>query len=245
MVKGGGRGCGWVRNDWSPMRDGQEEPLGVDRFGVIFDMDGVLVDSAVAHFQSWRHLAQENDGEISADLFAATFGRQNRDIVPLLFGRLSDVERQRLAERKEEIYRDLVRARPPIVEGAVELIHGLNDAGAVLAVGSSGPRANIDLILSAMGVVRLLSAVVSAEDVEKGKPDPEVFQLACRRLSLPPGRCVVLEDAPAGVAAALAAGAKCVAILIHHPRETLRQAHQTVERLALVTVDQLRRLALT
>jgi len=213
-------------------------------FGVVFDMDGVLVDSADAHFRSWRILAEERGRRVSAEQFASTFGMQNRDIVPLLLPEASGAEMHRLADRKEEIYRGLVRERPPIVEGAVELVRSLHAAGAALAIGSSAPRANIDLMLSAMSVAELMNAVVSAEDVERGKPDPQVFQLACRRLRLPPERCVVIEDAPAGVAAARAAGAKCLAVTIHHPREALSRAHQTVDRLSQVTVDQLRRLAL-
>ncbi len=212
-------------------------------FGVIFDMDGVLVDSADAHWESWRRLAQENRRTATREQFASTFGRQNRDIIPILFGEVSAAKMQALSERKEAIYRHLIRDHPPVVSGAVELIRSLFAAGAMLAVGSSGPRANIDLVLAAMDVIDAISVVVSADDVTRGKPDPQVFQLAADRLGLPPGRCIVVEDAPAGVLAAQAAGAHAVAVLIHHPREAFPQADCLVDRLSDLSVPRLRAIA--
>ncbi len=205
-------------------------------------MDGVLVDSAESHLESWRRLAAENGSAVSDSQFRATFGRQNRDIVPLLFGPVSASRLKQLADRKEEIYRDLVGANPPIVEGAVRLIHELHRAGIALAVGSSGPRENIDLILQAMGVANFVLVVVSAGDVTRGKPDPQVFQLAIGRLGLRPDQCVVIEDAPVGVQAARAAGARTVALLLHHPPEAFDGVDLIVPRLADLTTARLRML---
>jgi beta-phosphoglucomutase len=212
------------------------------RFGVIFDMDGVLVDSAASHLESWRRLAEENDGTVTEQQFRATFGQQNRDIVPLLFGPVSASRLKQLADRKEEMYRDLVGVNPPIVQGAVALVQELHDAGVTLAVGSSGPRENVDLILQAMGVATIVPVVVSGDDVTRGKPDPQVFQLAIRRLGLPPDQCVVVEDAPVGVQAAKAAGARSVALLLHHPREAFEGVDLIVPRLADLTIAGLRSL---
>jgi beta-phosphoglucomutase len=213
------------------------------RIGVIFDMDGVLIDSAEPHFESWRMLVREHGGGVTREQFAATFGRQNRDIVPMLFGDMSEARLQLLSDRKEEIYRDLVREKPPIVPGAVELVRGLHDAGAALAVGSSGCRANIDLVLDAMQATGLISVIVSGDDVTRGKPDPQVFSVACERLRLPPSRCVVVEDAPAGVQAAHTAGTSAVAVLMHHPAEAFDKPDLTVDRLADLTVEQIVSLA--
>ena len=211
--------------------------------GVIFDMDGVLIDSAEPHFTSWRLLADECGGTVTREQFAATFGRQNRDIVPVLFGEASKTRLQALSERKEEIYRDLVRTNPPIVPGAVELAHGLARAGARLAVGSSGPLANIEFVLGAMEVTGLISAIVSGDDVTRGKPDPQVFSVACERLGVSPACCVVVEDAPAGVQAARAAGTRAVAVLIYHPAEAFDGPDLMVRRLADLSVEQLVSLA--
>jgi len=211
------------------------------RMGVIFDVDGVLIDSAEPHFRSWKQLAQENGATVTREQFSSTFGRQNRDIIPLLFGHVSQERQSELAERKEAIYRALIGERAPIVPGAVELARGLHEAGVALAVGSSGPSANIELVLAAMRIRELIRVVVTGDDVTRGKPDPQVFSLACRRLSLPPGCCVVVEDAPVGIEAAKSAGAKAVAVLMHHPGSAFPAADLMVDRLADLTVGMLRR----
>lgn len=207
--------------------------------GVIFDMDGVLVDSADAHFRSWQLLAEECGVTVTQAQFAETFGRQNRDIIPRLFGSMSPQRLTALADRKEQLYRDLIRKRPPIVDGAAELARDLRDRGARLAVGSSAPRENIDLILAALDWCDAEFAVVSGEDVSRGKPDPEVFVRAAEQLKLPPGRCVVIEDAPVGIQAAHAAGAKAVAILLYHAAEAFENPDLVVPRLADLSAKEL------
>jgi beta-phosphoglucomutase family hydrolase len=211
--------------------------------GVIFDMDGVLVDSAAPHLQSWRQLAEENGHDVTDAQFAATFGRQNRDIIPLLFGEVSESRMQQLSDRKERVYRDLVRETPPIVPGAVALVQDLHRAGVLLAIGSSGPRENIELVLDRMGVADRFLVIVSADDVRRGKPDPQVFSLACERLGLAPAHCVVVEDAPAGVIAARRAGARAVAVLMHHPATAFDDADLIVDRLADLSVTRLMAVA--
>lgn len=207
--------------------------------GVILDMDGVLIDSAAAHFRSWQLLAEECDGSVTKEQFATTFGQQNRDIIPILFGDVSEARMQALADRKEELYRELIRESPPIVNGAVELVRALHGAGVRLAIGSSGPRENIELVLLAMGVSDCISVVVSGDEVTRGKPDPQVFNLAAEGLGIDAARCVVIEDAPVGVEAARAAGARTVAVLMYHPRKALAEADCIVTRLADLSVDKI------
>src|ERR1043166_3998609 len=116
-----------------------------DQLGVIFDMDGVLVDSYQPHLESWRRLASELGYSISDEQFDATFGRTSREIIRILFGpQHSDDEVRRLDARKEQLYRDAVRGRVPAMPGAIDLIRTLHDAGFKLAIGSSGPPENIN-----------------------------------------------------------------------------------------------------
>jgi beta-phosphoglucomutase len=220
----------------TPMQEGESAVSSLEHLGVVFDMDGVLVDSAEPHFRSWQELAKENGVEVTREQFGSTFGRHNRDIIPLLFGSVSEERLKALSERKEEIYRELIRDNAPVVPGAVPLVRALHRAGLKVGVGSSGPRANIDLVLRAMEVDEILDAVVSADDVTRGKPDPEVFSLACARLGLDPRRCVVVEDAPAGVEAGKAAGAAVIAVLRHHPAAAFHRADLIVEKLSDLTV---------
>jgi beta-phosphoglucomutase len=124
----------------------------------------------------------------------------------------------------------------------VALLEDLRRSGFVQAVGSSAPRANLDLILPLLRIVHFFDAVVSAEDTQRGKPDPQVFQVAAERLHMPPNLCVVFEDAVAGVQAARAGGMKCVAVLSgHHSEEALRGAGadlvvHTLEQVSAATV---------
>lgn len=211
--------------------------------GIIFDMDGVLVDSADAHWLSWRQLVRECGASISRSQFQETFGLQNRDIIGRLLGEVDNNRIARLADRKEAIYRDIVRNSVPAIAGAAELVRELNARGVRLAVGSSGPRANIDLILQAMNIEDAIGVIVSSEIVQRGKPAPDVFQIACERLKLPPNRCAVVEDAPAGIQAAKSAGCAAVAVLMHHPKEAFRDADLIVEHIGDLSADQLIDLA--
>lgn len=210
--------------------------------GVIFDMDGVLIDSAEAHLQSWCLLAQENDANITHDHFTQTFGRQNQDVIPILFGDVHDRRLRELADRKEALYRDLIRKDPPLVEGAASLIRSLSNRGARVAIGSSGPIENIRLVISALQVEGRITTIVSSNDVTRGKPDPQVFSMAAERLGVTTNRCVVIEDAPVGIQAARAAGMRSVGVLLYHTAEALGESDLQVTRLADLAAETVLRL---
>ena len=212
----------------------------------IWDVDGTLVDTAELHFAAWKAVAAERGRPFSRADFARTFGRRNPEIIGVLFAGVGDAESVELADRKEELYREAARAGVGLLPGVARLLEGLDRAGFRQAVGSSAPRANLDLILRLTGVERFFPVVVSGEDTQRGKPDPQVFLLAAERLGVPPARCVVLEDAVAGVEAAKAGGMKCVAVRFvgHHPAEALRRvgADLVAESLEAVTAEDVRRL---
>ncbi len=192
---------------------------------VIFDVDGVLVDSYDAHLRSWVLMARAHGLAITEDEFASTFGQTSREIIARFWGTdLADAAREDLDAHKEAIYRDLIRADFPAMPGAVELIDALAATGFLLAVGSSGPPENVDLTLERLGRRDAFRAVVTGRDVTRGKPDPQVFQLAAARLDVAADRCVVVEDAPVGIAAARAAGMASVALVGTVPAEQLGAA---------------------
>jgi beta-phosphoglucomutase family hydrolase len=212
--------------------EASREGTSVEEHGVIFDLDGVLVDSGPAHRESWKRLAAEAHVPMSDEFFAETFGRTNKDILAALFGReLPEAEWRQLGERKEEVYREIVRGKVPAMAGAGELVEALRADGARLAVGSSGPPENIELCLEEMGMRDHFDAVVTGNDVTRGKPDPQVFVLAAERLGLEPERCAVIEDAVAGVEAARRAGMAAVVLTSTHPRVSFDHADLVVERL--------------
>jgi beta-phosphoglucomutase len=215
---------------------------------VLWDVDGTLVDTAELHYQAWVALAQERKHPFSRADFAATFGMRNPEVIPKLFGnRYTDPEVAQIGDRKETLYRDAaVAAGVSLLPGVRPLLEGLHAAGFRQAVGSSAPRANLELILRLTRVESFFSAVVAMEDTTRGKPDPQVFLLAADKLGVAPARCLVLEDAPAGVQAAKSGGMKCIAVRFvgHHPEEVLRQAgaDRIVETLEEVSAEAVRQL---
>jgi beta-phosphoglucomutase len=193
----------------------------------IWDVDGTLVDTAELHFQAWQAACREQGREFSRSDFAATFGQRNPEIIRTLFGeRFTPEESAAFGDRKEVLYRSTASKGVELLPGARRLVEDLHRAGFAQGIGSSAPRANLDLILRITGIARFFDAEVSSEDTQRGKPDPQVFLLAAERLGVAPARCVVFEDAVAGVQAARAAGMKCVAVRCvgHHSEASLRQA---------------------
>ena len=182
-------------------------------YAVIWDVDGVLIDSGEQHRRAWEQLAREEGLPYSDAAFWATFGMRNADIFPRMFGVSGPPERiVALGGRKEAIYRALLAENAVALPGAKELLAALHAAGYRQALGSSAPPANLEAILSLLGIASFLNAIVSGEQVAHGKPAPDIFLAAAERLNIPPAHCLVIEDAPAGVAAAHAGGMRCLAV---------------------------------
>ncbi|HEY1189774.1 MAG TPA: HAD family phosphatase [Gemmata sp.] len=195
---------------------------------ILWDVDGTLVDTAEHHFRAWERFAAEIGRPFTRADFAATFGMRNPEILRKQFDPAADDDLcARWGEQKENHYRASVRAEgTQLLPGVARLLEEFAGAGWRQAVGSSAPQGNLDLLLSVTNTRRYFGAVVTGDDVTRGKPDPEVFLIAASRLGADPGRCVVFEDAAAGVEAARAGGMKCVAVTFvgHHPVEKLRAA---------------------
>jgi len=190
---------------------------------VIFDMDGVLVDSYQAHFESWRQAARIHGLDMTEQQFAETFGRTSREIIDAIWGDLVSDDTAKLWDDQKEIaYRQLLAANFPEMHGAHQLLTTLRDAGFKMAVGSSGPPENVELVLKKLGK-DLFAAAVTARDVSRGKPHPEVFLKAAEKLQIEPSKCAVVEDAPAGIQAARSAGMIAIAITGTAPRELLAE----------------------
>jgi HAD superfamily hydrolase (TIGR01509 family) len=181
---------------------------------VLWDMDGTLVDSEEYHWLSWRDTMQLEGVSITHDQFLKTFGQRNDSILPQwLNSAATPANIVRIGDSKEELYRKLVHeGRIEPLPGVLEWIERLREQGWRQAVASSAPRKNIEVVLDAMGLAGFFDALVSAEDVTAGKPDPQVFQKGAERLGMPPARCIVVEDAVPGVEAARRAGMRCIGV---------------------------------
>lgn len=193
--------------------------------GVVFDLDGVLIDSHDQHERSWFRLAAEIDKPLTKDQFEESFGMRNVMCIPHVFHWTTPQDHEqiaRLGERKEELYRDLLHAEgiAPL-PGVVALLQSLSDAGVPFSLGSSTSRKNIEVCFSSTGLDRFFGPFYTgAEDVSRGKPFPDVFLEAAAKIDRRPSSCLVIEDAHVGVEAGLAAGMKVLAVTTTHPRES-------------------------
>ncbi len=209
-------------------------------WGVLFDWDGVIIDSSSQHERSWELLAAEEGLTLPEGHFKAGFGKKNEVIIPALGWTQDPVEVTRLADRKEELYRELVAAEGVLVlPGARELLSALQEEGIPRAVGSSTPRGNLDTLFTVTGLDVLFDAVVCGSDVTHGKPDPEVFLKGAACLNLSPGQCIVVEDAFAGIEAARRGGMKVVGVATTNPLESLLDCDLAVTTLSEVSPSRL------
>ncbi len=192
--------------------------------GVIFDMDGVLIDSGAAHWESWRVVAKEDGVDFTEEAFWATFGMVSDAIVARYWGANPPTDPAEIAaivERKETAFRESVATHTTPIAGAVDFIRYLAERGVKIAVGSSAPRENVEHILRWLGVRELFGdRVVAGDEVKNGKPAPEIFLTAAKKLGVPAEECVVIDDAKNGVDAGAASGATTVGFFsAGHPED--------------------------
>lgn len=210
---------------------------------VIWDLDGVVIDSEEDHKRAWQRLARETGEEFSDEQFATTFGRRNDTIIPVVWGQVSAQELQELADRKEGYYRDYVRETAAFLPGAQELMRTLHDAGYPQALGSSAPIANIELVKEVLGLGRYIDEFVSGETVPHGKPAPDIFLKAAKELGIEAEYCLVIEDAVAGIAAARAGGMFSIAVGYGRELPGLQVATLVVRDLTEVSVERIQHIA--
>lgn len=224
----------------------------VKGYGVIWDMDGVLVDSGDYHYLSWVEALSEVGLSMDEQLFQETFGMNNAGIISILVEGEPDREfASQLGERKEFLFREMVKGQVQPLPGVriwLERLQaenlGENDNTAYVvrsAIASSAPPANIEALIGEMGLKPYFYALVSGANMP-GKPDPGVFLEAARQIEMPPEKCVVVEDAVAGVEGAKRAGMKCVAVTTTNPAKALQTADIIVDRLDELAEDAFRKL---
>ena len=181
---------------------------------VLWDMDGTLIDSEELHWISWRNTMANEGIAITREQFLASFGQRNDSIIPQWLGAAATPERiERIANAKEELYRHLIR-RDGIspLPGVATWLHRLHRDGWLQVIASAAPRANIDAVLEALSAAHIFQGTVSAEDVRRGKPDPEVYLTAASKIGVSPQNCIVVEDAAAGIEGARRAGMRSIGV---------------------------------
>ena len=212
--------------------------------GVIFDLDGVIVDSSIFHFGAWQRWAREVGiiKEVDEEWFRKHHGKRNDAIITATLGPISKTELETHATCKEEYFRELARGKIEPLPGVSTLIEELRNDGWMLAIGTSTPRENLDLVLNEIPFSSAFTATACGSEVTHGKPAPDIFLRAAELLELPPERCVVVEDAPSGVAAARAGGFACLAVATTRPRELLSEANLLLDSLEEATLEMVEKM---
>jgi len=181
---------------------------------VLWDMDGTLIDSEEFHWISWRNTLADEGITITHEQFLSSFGQRNDSILPQWLGTAATPElMEKIAKAKEELYRHLIiRNGISPLPGVADWVDRLHKQGWLQAIASAAPRANVEAVLQALSATHIFQAIVSAEDVQRGKPDPEVYLMAASRVGVPPERCIVVEDAVAGIEGARRAGMRSIGV---------------------------------
>jgi beta-phosphoglucomutase family hydrolase len=213
---------------------------------VIWDMDGVIADTAPYHFRAWQEIFNIRGVKFTEDDFKHSFGLRNDTIIRNILGeQAAQGEIDAIAREKEETFRRVIGQNTRPLPGVLELIKALKQQGFKMAIASSTPIENIRLITGSLGIDTCFQAIITGQDVTEGKPSPQIFLFAARRLGVEPRNCIVIEDAVAGVAAAKKAGMRCLAVTNTHPRERLAEADLIVDTLRAITVNDLEKLLKT
>jgi len=207
---------------------------------VIWDMDGVLADTAPYHFRAWQEIFGKRGVKFTREDFKHGFGIRNDAIIRRTLGEeIAQEKIEAIAREKEATFRRMIGQNIKPLPGALKLLKALNESGVKMALASSTPIENIRLITGNLGIANCFQAIVTGHEVTEGKPSPQVFLLAAQRLGVEPRNCIVIEDAVAGVAAAKRAGMYCVAIATTHSRQSLKQADLIVDTLEAVSINDL------
>jgi beta-phosphoglucomutase len=212
----------------------------MDFKAVIFDLDGVIVCTDECHYMGWKQLADEEGIYFDREINMRQRGVSRMESLDVLLEKsgksYSDEEKKLMAERKNGYYREFIRELAPkdILPGVLDFTESLKQKGIKIAIGSSSK--NSPAILKSIGLAEYFDATADGNDITKSKPDPEVFLLAAERLGIPPSECLVVEDADAGVEAALAAGMKVLGVGSAAGNE---KAHYRYESLEGVNLSQI------
>ncbi len=198
--------------------------------GFIFDMDGTLVDNMHVHTDAWRVLLEENGVKMDVHKFlVATAGRTNREIIPEVFGAISEDRITELALRKESLYRKAFLPHRKPIAGVIEFLEAAAELGLKMAVATAAPTANVEFILDGLEIRKYFDAVTTAADVTVGKPDPAMFLVSAQKMGVEPRNCLVFEDALGGFEAAKRAGMKAIGITTVNSAEDIMKCDAVVE----------------
>ena len=207
---------------------------------ILWDMDGVIVDSNSFHFAAWQETFAKRGIKFTKEDLTNLFGSRNDFIVGSIMGKeLPEEDVKIILQEKEELFRRKAIGKIQPFPGVVKLLNAIKKGNFKLGLASSAPKENINLILSELNLEGIFDCVVFGREVSESKPSPQIYLLAAKKLEVTPNDCVVIEDSPLGIKAAKTAGMKCLAITNTHPQQKLEEADKVVdslERVDLITL---------
>lgn len=212
------------------------------QYAILWDLDGVIVDSGELHFKSFEVVFKEYGIDYPYSTFVKTFGRNNDSVIEAAVGRKPDTAmKEDVSRRKEDWYCHNIHGNLKMLPGALDWLTWFKENGFVQAVASSAPMENITISLDEFHLGNFFDAIVSGCRIV-GKPDPKVFLRAAAALETPPAHCIVIEDSIAGLNGALAGGMQCITVATTHPITEFSRASLALNRLTDLTIDQIHRL---
>jgi len=209
---------------------------------VLWDMDGVIADSNSFHFTAWQETFANRGVNFTKEDFTKLFGTRNDFIIRKVLGEgLPKEDIETIAQEKEISFRQKAKGNIKSLPGVIKLLEAIKRGNFKLALVSSAPKENIDLLTSELNIGGYFNCIVSGHEVAESKPHPQIYLLAAEKLGTQPENCIVIEDSPLGVKAAKAAGMRCLAVTNTHPKEELKGADKVVnslEDMDLITLIQ-------
>ncbi|MCC6723614.1 MAG: HAD-IA family hydrolase [Saprospiraceae bacterium] len=188
--------------------------------GIIFDMDGTMVDNMMVHHRAWQRKLAELGLDLSIDEVKENIHGINEEILERIFGdRFTVEERRRISWEKEAAYREIFLPELRLVNGLQDFLEKAKAAGIPMAIGTAAPTENVDFVMDNLNLRPYFTGVFDAKSVTKGKPDPEIFHVAAAAMGLTTAECLIFEDSVTGAEAARRAGAKAVIVTTTHSRE--------------------------
>jgi len=213
------------------------------KFGVIFDMDGVIVDSNPYHKIALKEFCSRHGYELSDDqLLKRIYGRTNREWITDLFGKLPEEQLMEYTEEKEGLFRKLFVDEIRPVKGLVKFLDLLDEHQILRAIGTSAPRSNVDFTLTKTNTVKYFPTILNDTFVTHSKPHPEIYLKSAAALGLPNDQCIVIEDSLSGVEAGQRAGSKVIGVTTTHSREELAHCDLVIDDFEGLSIEMLEKL---
>jgi beta-phosphoglucomutase len=211
---------------------------------VIFDLDGTLIDNNSFHIKAWQEFYKKRNRILTEEEYKEHFnGKTNTDVLAYVFDHpLSAQENETYTNEKEDLYRVIYEPHIKPVKGLLNLLQQLHDANIPMAIATSGIKVNIDYMFTHLDIKHVFKEVVYSKDIQKGKPDPEIYFITAQKLHVLPENCMVFEDSVAGIQSAKAAGMKVIAVATTHTPGELKLADKLIydyDEISITDINQL------